>query len=271
MSTLYLAKVCTDELAQLSAEQVGTAIAIDPNELDDIARQLGLRLNAPTTAQFLGGVSDRLSDAALVAKLSEEFKLNQLGSLLSAERPDLDGADPTDLYFLPRAWFAATLLGTRSPHQARARRLVVELVSVHPDAGFPPEKEYEQRRFGLQLLVELDNIPREEQRIEAFFRDRVEDCEGVTNVTGDAEDVVPGVVWHCSRSACEELSFDAGYWDQHADAWWAQAKVSGIPLRDYLDGPSDNKPFARATYSLLFHPGWVVQPKSEPFNSTAFW
>ncbi|GIG00805.1 hypothetical protein [Catellatospora citrea] len=145
--------------------------------------------------------------------------------------------------------------------------VVVECVTVHPDAGLPPhaadqESRDAARRFVLRLLADGDEAGDDEDMEQALARRDAADDGGFV------AEAVPGV----RRVRVLDIGFDDAFWQEHRDQWWATAEVvPGVPVREWLAQPSDSCPYQVAVFEAVLRPGVLRRPRREAFASTAYW
>ncbi|MEU8005873.1 hypothetical protein AB0B66_32335 [Catellatospora sp. NPDC049111] len=140
---------------------------------------------------------------------------------------------------------------------AAGQRVVVECVTVHPDAGLPPhatEGSDAERRFVLRLIIDGDAAGDDEDPELSLTRQVAVDEDGF------------------ARSAVLDLGFDDGFWREHCTRWWAVAEVvPGVPVREWLAEPSDSCPYQVATFEAVLRPGVLRRPRPDVYGSTAYW
>jgi hypothetical protein len=141
--------------------------------------------------------------------------------------------------------------GTRSPVPPYGR-VVVECVTVHPDAGMPPTFEETgdsggERRFVERLLAEAGEMP-------------------------EVEGTLDGHVLASRRMHTVDILFDDDFWEQHRDAWWAREPVvAETTLRDWLPGPSDGAPYQVAAFEAYLDPACLSGLAVRTYSSAAYW
>jgi hypothetical protein len=133
-------------------------------------------------------------------------------------------------------------------------RVVVECVTIHPDAGMPPTAEQDgggacERRFLARLLI---------------------DAQEQTATTG--EDDIEQRVRSSRRVHTIDIEFDDGFWSRHQDRWWVtEPVVADETLRDWLKGPSDGSPYQVIAFEADVDPDLVRGLDLRTFGSTAYW
>ncbi|GAB4051098.1 hypothetical protein [Catellatospora paridis] len=146
-------------------------------------------------------------------------------------------------------------------------RVVVECVTVHPDAGLPPYAEDQEsrdaaRRFVLRLLTDGDEAGDDDDLEQAMARQDA----------ADEDDFVREAVPAVRRLRLLDVEFDDGFWQEHGDQWWAAAEVvPGVPVREWLAQPSDSCPYQVAVFEAVLSPGVLRRPRREAFGSAAYW
>ncbi|GAA1400648.1 hypothetical protein ACFQZ4_44440 [Catellatospora coxensis] len=144
-------------------------------------------------------------------------------------------------------------------------RMVIECVTVHPDAGLPDcgdgqEPLDAQRRFVLRLLADGD---------EATGDGTAEQAAACPDL---ADDFVMAAVPAVRRLRVIDIGFDDGFWQKHEDEWWARADVvPGVPVREWLAEPSDSCPYQVAAFEVRLRPGVLRRPRREAYGSAAYW
>jgi hypothetical protein len=149
---------------------------------------------------------------------------------------------------------SGTLYLARLLEVSASGRVVVECVTVHPDAGMPPAVHTEEdgggadeRRFVGRLLADA-------------HRHREVD-----------DDAVEHLVRASRRLHTIDVEFDDGFWERHKDRWWVtEPVVPGARLRDWLSGPSDGAPFQVAAFEAGVDPELVRGLEVGTFDSTAY-
>ncbi|WP_166385204.1 hypothetical protein [Catellatospora methionotrophica] len=146
------------------------------------------------------------------------------------------------------------------------QRVVVECVTVHPDAGLPPytddqDSEDAVRRFVLRLLADGDAAGDDEDFEQAMARQ---------DAAGD-EGLVRAAVPEVRRLRVLDVGFEDGFWREHAGQWWADTEVAGVPVREWLATPSDCCPYQVAVYAAVVGPDVLRRPRPEAYGSTAYW
>ncbi|WP_144127605.1 hypothetical protein [Catellatospora sichuanensis] len=142
------------------------------------------------------------------------------------------------------------------------QRVVVECVTVHPDAGLPPDAEDAERRFVFRLLTDGDEAGDDEDLEQAMARQDA----------ADEDDFVQEAVPVVRRLRLLDIGFDDEFWQEHRAQWWAAAEVvPGVPVREWLAQPSDSCPYQVAAFEAVLSPGVLRRPRREPFGSAAYW
>lgn len=147
-------------------------------------------------------------------------------------------------------------------------KLKLEVVSIHPDAGFPKYRynakmtKSDERRFLIRLLSHIKDHSSSDNPIEKWFNER----NMTTNE--DAGFYEEEILWGFSRDK-KSIKIKPGgkaFWKKHEDKWWNYLESS-------LDEVSDNKPFEVVTYEVILHPAWFknVDKIIDVYESTAHW
>lgn len=310
MSTMYLAKLVDARLVRPAPEAIAAGLCVSSDDWSQLARSLGSSHPANGPLQFVDALQRMLREqpgaagrvrAVLAAEdpfivlqdvpaeiseddwvASRQSDADQTDAVL--DLPDGDDVDAVRYRDLPLAWLSRALLARDEGARPTAAELAVELVSVHPDAGFPAaaahhaNKPYAElwlgRRFLLRVLVELEResarTGREPGPIERVLLRS--DIDPLCSEATDAFDAIASfVLLQIQRTAYAPIVPDDAFWRGHHEAWWAHARVHGRPLREALHTPSDNQPFAMARYRLWLHPRWTGALTRDVIESVAHW
>lgn len=150
----------------------------------------------------------------------------------------------------------------------------VEIISVHPDAGFPRYRMNpnvtmsDERRFLLRILSDALYTTHQESLLykEAHKPTAWDPTQTGTDYRMDAEKIIWGFERH--KGLKIKPSSTKAFWKKHQDQWWSVFKEY------YFDYKSDNKPFELVKYDIMIHPGWEKEFTSLvdiPIDSTAYW
>jgi hypothetical protein len=275
VSQLYVARILEDGPCAPELAACVEGIGLREVDLEDLASEMGVELTGPGPQGFVDTLLG-LGLKKLKPLLEKHLASPEMARALTSQRLDL--AEGLDFFLLSQAWLALHLLAAadarRSPPPGR--RIVLDVVTVHPDAGMPPPNFMDERRFLLRLLASADSVPFGSQRIVTYLQRRG-GPQGFYHLEGTSHaDDVPGIIW--STRCLRREPLEAGkksFWDRHRKEWWASEKLhlgSGPTLlRKYLVDVEDTSSYEVGTYEAWLHPCWLERPHSGPFPSTAFW
>ncbi|HEU4410496.1 MAG TPA: hypothetical protein VFS43_34895 [Polyangiaceae bacterium] len=272
MSARYLGRVVLDELVTPPPEQVAGLLGLHNVDWQAFAGELGLAAEA-TPEGFVRAASEALGrDPAFAAALDAALGQGQRETL-RIERLDL--AEDVDLFDLPLAWLADALL---APHEGRppapARRVAVELVTLHAGAGSPPSGSiYDLRHFALRWLVEADAAAEADQRINVFLTQRGGEGALLSPASAGVNNDVPGIVWASRLEVVRLPVDDDAFFEANASAWWAARDVAGGAegLRARWRESEEPERASLLRAEAFLHPCWLESPRRDVFASTAFW
>ncbi len=273
MSTRYLGRLVHDELVTPSPDTVAGLLGLSDVDWQTFSDELGL---APETTPegFARAAGEALArDPAFAAALDASLG-GGAREALRAERLDL--VEGVDLFDLPLAWLADALL---SRHEGRppapARRVAVELVTLHAGSGSPPSGSiYDLRHFALRWLVEADAVSEGEQRIAAFLAQRGGEGALVSPASAGVNDDVPAIVWAARLEVAPVPVDDDAFFAANASAWWAGphaawGEAGGLRARWRESDEPERAGLLRA--EAFLHPCWLESPRRDVFESAAFW
>jgi len=189
-----------------------------------------------------------------------------LARLLEAETVTLPAGQPVDQWWTATDRCEADAPAPGSPYGW----IVVECVTVHPDAGMPPTFQEtgdggDERRFVARLLADARQRPEPDDDLDFDALDFELDFDKL-----DAE--VDRLVLASRRLQTIDIQFDDDFWTRHRDTWWAcQPVVADSTLRAWLRGPSDGAPYQVAVFEALTDPTYVPALDTRPFTSAAYW
>ena len=152
----------------------------------------------------------------------------------------------------------------------------LEVVSVHPDAGFPrysrnpATTKANERRFLLRLLADsLRSVDPEHPLV----READKPTEYNPRQPDPALRMRPGrAVWGFERHRGTKIKPTSvkAFWKRHADAWWAELRHSHHTFAE----KSDNQPYECVPYTAVLHPRWEADLRTvleAEATSTAYW
>ncbi len=251
----------------------GRALEQEPR----IARRVRAILCACDPWTAVEGIAEDISEAEFV-DAQQAVADDADGVLAQPSRDDVDVSLRRDLSL---TWLCRTLLAATEADQPTCHEVEIDLVSVHPDAGFPeaapglPNRAFAElwltRRFLLRALVEAGRLGASvDGPIERFLaRWQIDALCSAADEQFD--DVATFIVWHAERIHYTPLGVDDTFWHAHRDAWWAEARLHGASLREALREPSDHQPYAVARYRVRLHPCWTDGLTDDVFESVAHW
>ena len=163
---------------------------------------------------------------------------------------------PTAIVRKDAVWVPSALLSTAVLHEAhpkfyppvRGLRVLIEMISVHPDAGRPEHQRL--TIFLTRLLSEAAPNGSAGSPIDKAVAD-------LWTIAASTKLVVP-----LARCVCRHvLEFNAEFRVKHQGEWWTKHAP---------DGPSGNKPYEIAQYELFTYAGWLPEVRKGHFGSAAF-
>lgn len=195
---------------------------------------------------------DRNKDA--IADIEENYELNRAKRLFSCEsftfHQLLSEIFPGKFTLLP------------------ATEVILEVVSVHPDAGYPVKRRNDRvlsndnKKFALRLLSDIyDVIDRKNNIIYNWFDAEKKGSFYALDLPG-YEKILWGI--EMIQSIIIKPSSKA-FWKKHENVWWK-------PIYDDY-GESDNQPYEYRKLRTILPLGWFPEISSETqsFYSVAFW
>lgn len=164
--------------------------------------------------------------------------------------------------------------------------VLVEIVTVHPDSGFPAadpsvswsqsELREDERRFVVRTLLEREEHarPRDDARPmrDSFLARGIDPMYREATERFDAWSAL--LLWGVERVEHLPWTFDDDFWARHVDRWWAQPIRVGSrawDLRRDFPEPSDHQPYASARYRLLLHPAYAFADPGAVVEGAAHW
>ncbi len=165
------------------------------------------------------------------------------------------------------------LLAELFPAQFKAlnvTEVVLEIVSIHPDAGYPTKRINdrvllnEKKRFALRLLSDIYSGATEKMAHDVIYR-WFETKQPDSFYDSDLEDF-DKILW--GIETVESITIKPTsqvFWKKYEEAWW------GPVFSDYPE--SINKPYEFQKLRIILPLGWFPEftAESQIFDSTAFW
>ena len=152
--------------------------------------------------------------------------------------------------------------------------VTVEIISVHPDAGYPRFRrnpattKEDERKFLLRILAEaIYEIDPENPLV----KESEKPTEWDKNQTStDYKMAASKIIWGFERHKGLKIkpASTKSFWKKHADQWWSDLSES------YFTEKSDNKPYEWVTYDVMIHPGWekdLSKVLGKRIESAAHW
>lgn len=150
----------------------------------------------------------------------------------------------------------------------------VEIISVHPDAGYPRYRmnasytKGDERKFLLRILRDAIYGTNPESLLvkESNKPTRWDKTQTGTDYRMDASKIIWGFERH--KGLKIKHSSNKSFWKKHAHQWWSDLRES------YFYYKSDNHPFEQVTYDIMIHPGWeeeLIPSLDKRIDSTAHW
>ena len=152
--------------------------------------------------------------------------------------------------------------------------VTVEIISVHPDAGYPRFRrnpattKEDERKFLLRILAEaIYEMDTEHPLVKESEKPTEWDP---TQADTDYRMAASTIIWGFERHKGLKIkpASSKSFWKKNADQWWGDLSES------FFAEKSDNKPFELVTYDVMIHPGWekqLYQVLGKRTESTAHW
>ncbi len=249
------------------------------DDLRKHAKRLGLPLSSePRTKLRI----DRLAALARKANMDPMKVATAYSGLvdqLPAFRASYAHPFPMEETFDYRVFVANQLFAAVADDERLSRpalRLSLELVSMHPDAGFPKFRhnammtKSNERRFLTRTLATFHGPTDTVRPVARWFETRGGDAIALDFGPRHPQPNADHVVWGFERSKGLKIRPEnEAFWRRYADTWWAPG------LRGVLTENSNNQPYEVVAYEVLLHPGWFEVPSAlvdvPRFDSAAFW
>ena len=152
----------------------------------------------------------------------------------------------------------------------------VEIISVHPDAGFPRYRMNpnctmsDERKFLLRVLSNtVYEIDKEHPIVKESYKPTKFDPSKAETDPDHRMDT-RRIIWGFERHKGLKIkpASNKAFWERNKDRWWSD-------LKDYyFSEKSSYRPYELVTYDIMVHPGWekvLSRLVDVRVDSTAYW
>jgi hypothetical protein len=266
MSDLYTCKVLQDKTVTLSAAEIVDLFPVtyDWSEefllenmngiasFDDLYSEVGDLIKKEG--------SDKITDKFHDCSFFSSSRYKDMAALLKGDLAK--SFTPKDSYTLEGFYLGNNLLAQLLPDQfspVPLKQLTIEVVTVHPDAGFNSSN----KPFTVRLLKDLETPSHS-----LFYKWFEKQKKGsiYDESFGGLEESVYAMIAGSKRVSLTDMHVsDKNFWKENKSKWWYKE------LHGYLTEDSDSNPYQIATFLIHVHPSWMPQNhEGKLFTSAAY-
>ncbi|MCP4521334.1 MAG: hypothetical protein GY827_06540 [Cytophagales bacterium] len=258
MSTLYDCKITQDSIIHPTGSEIVTIFPVhsdwwqdeylfdgckEPKDFADFREQIKNYIEEKGPQKAL----DSFYHTYFFPKNHYQHLINLLhGNLAEEVKED-------DLHNLENYYFGHNLLAELMPSLFKLypiRKVCIDVVTIHPDAGFPEGDSVLHllnKDFCIRLLADAEG---EHSKLSNWFNSKVAGSFYEYNFGGLGE-AVYAMICGARRIDTIDLQVQSeDFWETHKDKWWHY-------LKNHLESDSDYKPYQAVSFEIYLHPSWL--------------